>query len=298
MPKQNSVSVFDFNVPALIPGQKIQPEDGISEKLLLMYLGGYCKKWVFQGENPDDKNPHWQVRCSLIKKRFAGVAAAACRDFFRGELQNPEWTGRGLNWFNPTSGDTALADDFLYVLKLDTRVTPPKRWDESVKTKYIQKRFRGLKPLLPWQLKLKNLVADDYKSGNDRNIHFVVDDGGEGKSWFKGHMKSHSDNAIIMPSTLPSAGDMMQFLCSNPAIKEGGHYIILMDVPRATSPKHWYSLAQGLEAIKQGFLYDSRYTCKEKVIEPPVMVCFANAKPPDGVMTKDVFIYFDKNCNV
>lgn len=290
--KETSIAVVDFNVPAMIPGRDDNPENGIPEDILLKYLHGYCKKWVYQPER--NTYNHWQVRASLIKKRFVGMASVACRDFFRKELGDDDWSGHGTRWFSATCGDTALADDFLYVLKADTRIGEPRRWDNVKKTKFVQKRYQGDVKLHEWQERLIDTLDADFTDINDRNIHMVEDNGGEGKSFLKGYLALTDDNVIILPSSLSSGNDMMQYLCSNSQVKEGGHYKILMDVPRATSGKHWWTLAQGLEAIKQGFLYDTRYTCKTKTIEVPTMCCFMNKKPPDGVMTSDVFKYFVK----
>ena len=81
------------------------------------------------------------------------------------------------------------------------------------------------------------------------------------------------------------AGDMEQDPVPPPQI-------ILMDVPQATSQKHWCTLAGGLEAIKAGKYYDKRYNWTEKTTEPPILVAFCNEGPPQGVMTGDVFYYF------
>ena len=94
---------------------------------------------------------------------------------------------------------------------------------------------------------------------------------------------------------MQDGNDMMQYLHSQ--VEEGWDGIVLMDCPRATSPKHWFALARGLESMRQGFLHDQRYKGSEKTIEPPQIIAFCNKLPPDEVMTEDVFWVFETKTN-
>lgn len=142
----------------------------------------------------------------------------------------------------------------------------------------------------PWQQELIQECEKQLAQRNDRNIIMVMDaTGNNGSKSFLCGCDRERLNWVTVPSTCMTTKKMMQYLCSNDNIKEGWHGVILMDVPRATSQKRWYTLARGLDAIKQGELYDGRYKMKEKIIEPPVMVVFVSALPPPGVMSGDVF---------
>lgn len=241
-----------------------------------------AKAWCFQKEKGGETGyVHWQMRLSLHTKRRGGELIKM--------LETLGWTDLHAT---PTSN---TGRDSLYCMKADTRVEGP--WsDKDKKPKYIQKRFQNPQ-LKPWQAKLEKLLVDMKNKRDVRHIVMVQDGGNEGKSWFKGYMMMHRDDVVVLPSTLERANEMIEFLCSLKEIEDGWNGIILMDVPRSTSKKHWYTLAAGLDVIKQGFLHDSRYHAKEKLIEPPQICCFMTDAPPEGCMTSDVFIFFDKTCD-
>lgn len=179
-----------------------------------------------------------------------------------------------------------------YCMKAATRVEGP--WtDKDPKPEYIQKRFRNAVQK-GWQYRLECKIRANVIKQDDRHIIMVMDQGNEGKSWFLGHAAAHNKTWIDIASTMDSGEKMIQFLCSDPRIETGGEYVIMIDMPRSTSKKHWWTLCQGLESIKQGRLYDTRNCAKRKVIEPPQIVCFMNHEPPEGCMTKDVFQWFNK----
>ena len=145
-------------------------------------------------------------------------------------------------------------------------------------------------PLCSWQKDVLETIEQQKRDRDDRHIILVVDPvGHSGKSYFMRYMTTFK-GAIRLPSTLASATAAMQFLCSSAKLKEDYTHTIMMDVPRAISKKHWWAMAQGLDAIKQGFLYDTRYSGKEKVIEPPIVIAFSNYEPPEGILSEDVFV--------
>lgn len=266
----NSVAVWDITLKS----------GGSHEKdAIIETLRDIAKKWCFQLEKGEESDYlHWQIRISLFKKKRLSELKTL--------LDNKEWAGYHLS---PTSRGGM---DSLYCMKLDTRVQGP--WcDKDPEPKYVQKRFRD--PVMrPWQAKLEKELLAMLNEGGDRHILMVEDEGNQGKSWFKGYMMMTRDDVVILPSTLEKPNEMMEYLCSLKEIEQGWTGIIMMDVPRATSPKHWFALAAGLETIRQGFLHDKRYRTANKIIEPPQICCFMNAKPPKNCMTSDVFVYFTK----
>lgn len=250
------------------------PDRDILDKL----IRDYAKHWCYQLEKGDNGLVHWQIQMSLIKKR-------------RGQTLLPILTEAGFK-FGHLKPMSNAGRDTIYSIKADTRIEGP--WsDKDKKPRYIQKRFRDSCPK-QWQAKLEQELIQMQKDENDRNIMIKMDEGNEGKSWFKGYMKMKYDNVIILPASMTDPGQMIEYICS--VAEEGGEYIIFMDVPRSTSTKHWFTLAAGLETIKQGMLYDHRYKGKEVIIEPPQICVFCNARPPDEVMTKDVFTWFMTPC--
>lgn len=232
----------------------------------------YAKAFVYQLEQGDGGFLHWDIKVSLIKKRRLGEIAKI--------LHEAGLVGCHVSIMSKAGLESA------YSRKVDTRVEGP--WtDKDKKPRYVQERFRKPVPW-DWQTGLCEKLVKMLEEKNDRNILIKVDNGNEGKSWFKGWMMATRDDVIILPASLRNPGEMIEYICS--LVEDGWKGIILMDVPRATSFKHWGTLAAGLETIKQGFLYDHRYKGKMVTIEPPQICCFMNEAPPSSVMTSDVFI--------
>lgn len=258
-----------FHYAVTMSHEKV-PNRDVVDKL----IREWAKAWCYQLEVGDKGYKHWQIQLSLIKKRRPCEITKL--------LRAGGWEGIHVS---PMSNN---GKDAIYSIKADTRIEGP--WtDKDKKPRYIQERFRNPQPKA-WQSDLEEKLLDMQNNGNDRNIVIKCDEGGEGKSWFKGFMKMKYDNVIIVPASMSDPGQMIEYLCS--ICEEGKKYIILMDVPRATSQKHWYTLAAGLETMKQGFLYDHRYKGRELVIEPPQICVFCNSMPPAAVMTNDVFVDF------
>lgn len=270
----NQLYVFDVSMK----------RDAATRKLLKEYLAATCKQWVFQGETGASGYKHWQIRFSLLTKARMGTVLTAWNQMF----------GPGFGKLSNTSTKEAQhmlkSGNAFYCMKAASRTEGPYS-DKDVAARYIQKRFENAK-CKEWQERLFQQITLAKATGDDRHIILVVDpDGGAGKSWFKGWMYSHH-GALVLPSSLQTVNDAIQFICSLKDTTVGWSGVILMDIPRATSEKHWWTMAQGLETIKQGFLHDVRYGAKMKVIEPPVLVAFCNSEPPSGVMSSDVFTRF------
>lgn len=244
----------------------------------------WFKRWAFQIECGKNTSMfHIQARLS-VKTKNSTVNAVK-------EILKRIWDEEGTSHYVRPTVEKNLGN-MLYVMKTDTRVLGP--WTDKDSTGYVQIRFRN--PVLrPWQTRLLALIHEQKEARNDRNIIMVYEDTGNvGKSFFKGYAKSKL-GAKIIPATMADGNDMVRCLAGQ--VYEGSHevHIVLLDVPRATHAKHWFSLARELDTIKQGFLYDERHSWKKVTIEPPVVVCFMNDKPPTGCMSSDVFIYFDIN---
>lgn len=244
------------------------------------FLRKWCKKWTFQRETGASGYDHYQMRLSMKIRKAMKTAVKMCM---------AQW-GPGFGKITPTSGETAemmeLMGEAFYCQKEDTRTEGP--WTDRDDTGYVQMRFRN-GVLKQWQQELQQKMNLQLAMGDDRHIILVYNPSGNiGKSWFRGYMKQRH-GWLTVPSSCQNPQEMIQYLASNPKVQDGWKGYIMCDVPRAVSPKHWFTLAQGLETIKQGEWYDGRYSMKEKIVEPPAMCVFVNSKPPPEVMSADVF---------
>jgi len=262
--------VFDFR---LTP--KNQDHDQWDEGKIKKLFRNWCKKWAFQIEL-GKQTSKYHIQARLSSK--TNTTKAAMMDRIVNKLRE-----EGDSYFFEPTAKVNQGNAF-YVIKVGTRVRGP--WTDKDNNRYIQHRFRDPSPRV-WQQRLCAVLDKWVVERNDRNIIYICDEGNTGKSWFRGWLKATHENVVNIPATLNDGNDMMRYLCG--MVDDGWRGIITIDIPRATSAKHWWGLARGLESIKQGDLHDERYTATEKVIEPPQMVCFMNKRPPDGCMSPDVF---------
>lgn len=257
----------------------------LTSKDIILACKSLGKKWCFQKEKGKETDYlHWQIQLSTFKDVRKAQAVKLIRK-----------TG----WKFHEDSVTPMSNngkDTVYAMKLDTRVEGP--WcDKDKAPRYVQKRFRT-QELMGWQQKICDMAYSHLTAnhptewGDDRHIIVVQEpEGNVGKSFLKNFMYSHNQDCISVPSSMDSAEKIIQYLCD--VVDEGREYCFVMDMPRATSPKHWWTICAGLETIKQGFLHDGRNHAVVKIIEPPAMVVFCNTLPPEGPMSKDVFIKVD-----
>lgn len=137
-------------------------------------------------------------------------------------------------------------------------------------------KYRDMK-LRPWQ---GSLVADLMEQ-SDREVTVVVDElGNQGKSWLAKHLVVRYGYAYV--PAMPNFEDYM-FM----AMAHAGAKGFIFDLPRADTLQQKKAMWMAMETIKNGYIYDKRYTFKEMWIEPPKMVVFANENPPFEVLSKD-----------
>lgn len=269
------MKVFEFR---LTPAN--QDQASWDETKMIKVLKDWCSKWAFQIEcGTKTRKFHYQCRLSAKTKT---TKAAMFKRLSAIMMEGDSW------YLEPTSEQNQ--GNMFYVIKNGTRVRGP--WTDKDSGRFVQLRFKD--PVLrPWQARLLARIKKHQAERNDRNIIMVCERTGNiGKSFFKGYAEQVL-GAKIIPATMQDGNDMIRSLACQ--VHEGSHdvHIVVMDVPRATHTKHWFSLARGLEIIKQGSLHDERHSFKKVIIEPPVVVCFMNDTPPEGCMSSDVFEYFD-----
>lgn len=246
---------------------------------VIAVMNSKAKRFCFQYEQGDDTLLfHIQGRCSFKTEKTKAAASLIMKGL----------AGKQGSYFvEPTVKAVALAKDEYYVMKDDTRIDGP--WtDRNVKRRYQQKRFRN-STMKPWQQKLWDHVKD---LEDDRHIIFVKDEGNAGKSWLRGWMFTHSKKVINVPTNIDQEDQVGCFITN--FTSDGDEIIITMDVPRGTSPKRWFALCRTMKTIKQGFLFNWKNNATERVIEPPIIICFCNDYPPVGALTEDVIIKWEK----
>lgn len=256
MASLNPIYVFDITLKA----EKISKDD------LKAWCIKHAKKWVFQLEKGESGYEHWQIRVSLKEKTRNIIPSLPIKE----------------GHASPTS--TAGSKGFTYVMKDETRIEGP--FTDRDEPLYIPARFRDVN-LKEWQ----RICLQEITEMSQRKIMLLQEpDGNMGKSFFAQYLKFRH-NWIKLPPTLTTANDFMRAvmnLIGERRVVPG----IVCDIPRSVSKKHLWSIAQALEALKDGECYDERYGYKSWDFEPcPIVVC-TNWQPDNEIFSHDRWMYF------
>lgn len=250
----SQVATYDFTLPK--NGEYTTHED-IKTKV----LDGWCKKYVFQLEQGDTGYLHWQGRVSLIKKRRLS-----------------ELTGKWCigGHISITSGVNSTSFD--YVMKQDTRIEGP--WaDTDAERPPLTRQLRSFLEfsLYPWQQQ----VVDICSVTDDRSINVIVDNVGNiGKSIFAEYLEYRELATEIPP--FRTMEDIMQCAMGMAIAKT-----YLIDMPRGMKKDKLGEFYSGLEALKNGIMYDKRYAFKKRRIDRPNIFVFSNCAPVMSLLSAD-----------
>lgn len=107
---------------------------------------------------------------------------------------------------------------------------------------------------------------------NDRQVDVWYDpSGNHGKSWLTVHLWE-TGQALVVPRASATAEKLSAFICS---AWQGEPYIII-DIPRASKPT--VALYETIEEIKDGLVFDHRYSGKTRNIRGTKIIVFTNTK--------------------
>lgn len=261
----NPVATYDFTLPR---------NDQFPDHMTVIHkiCKDWCKSWCFQLERGDTGYEHWQGRVSLIKKRRPKELAG-------------RWCVGGH--FSPTSN--AAAGDMFYVMKEDTRLSGP--WsdkdfeDPPVLTRQLMMFLD--QPMRPWQQEVVELVQQK----DDRSIKMIIDTvGNTGKSILCEYLEYHRFAYEIPP--MREMQDIMQCVMSVPNQKA-----FVIDMPRALKKDKLASFFSGLEALKNGVAYDTRYKFQKKRFDRPQIIVFTNTEPDLSLLSIDRWEIYDMYSN-
>nr|WAE42359.1 MAG: replication associated protein [Cressdnaviricota sp.] len=222
-------------------------------------LNIWAKKWCFQLEKAGSE--HYQGRMSLKEKMFINQV-----------IQRME-----VNWhFSPTS--ITNKDNEFYVMKVDTRIAGP--WtDRDIE---VPRQLKEIEKLRPWQ----QTIANDGVNWLPRKINVVYDKmGNSGKSILKMHVMCNKlGHAVIFQENYK---DLMRQVMAKEARR-----LYIVDIPRALYGKNEDAIYGAIESIKDGHVYDDRYTWQEKVFDSPNIWVFTNTLPSAKWLSNDRWIYW------
>nr|QXP07770.1 MAG: replication associated protein [Arizlama virus] len=239
------VFVYDFRIT----------KKSITKEDLIEFLRDIAKKWVFQGEKGAENGyEHWQGRLSLkVKKRASTLTNVFLAKFKEGF------------YIAPTSSENSEND--FYVTKEETRIEGPYK-NEDKEPNYIQKDYRGNITWKPWQ---KSIISSLETTPDRRTVNIVLNTSGNvGKSFLVTYLASHEKACLIPP--FKEFKEIAEAVIGQ-TISTG----YLIDVPKGLDKNKLKEMYAGIETIKNGYVFDRRYTFKSLFFEPPHIWVFTNS---------------------
>lgn len=236
------------------------------------------KKWVFQREVGEKTGyDHWQVRGHLWKPTTPECAVA--------KFAHLTWKGK----WSPTTKGVHQGNNFNYMMKADTRVDGP--WtSEDEEIVDPPKLTRQLKTFMNFEMyPYQKQLIEEVQELEDRYIKLVIEKtGNNGKSIFCEYLEYKRLAYEIPPMSCME--DIMQCcMC----IKEQKCYVI--DMPRAMKKDKLAGFYSGLEALKNGTMYDKRHHFDKRRIDRPQILVFTNRFPDIELMSLDRWKIWELN---
>jgi hypothetical protein len=217
--------------------------------------------WVFQKEVGASGTPHYQCNFRLKKKKRLHEVL---------EMFSPLVSDVRAIQLKPS--DKKFSD---YCQKEDSRVDGP-WWSKSMLPPVKVKDPLEGKELYPWQRSVVDLIASPV---NDRTINWYWEPiGNRGKSALMKHIAMTTD-AMVLGTC--EERDIYKAIVDRPVKPT----IVLVDIPRSGVLS--VNLMRGLENVKNGLIFSSKYEPIQAVFNPPHVIVFANHPPPPDCWSAD-----------
>lgn len=237
------------------------------------HLIEWAKKWAFQKEKSQQTGyVHWQIRCRLIKKVRLKTLISLKKFFPNCHV-------------SPTSTTVHKAGKFNYVLKCQTRLEGPWTDTDYEPEVPLTRQLKAFQTIIdtqgfrPWQTKLIAKLS----LREDRFITLIYDQvGNVGKSIFSEYLERRQD---VKAFELPPVNNIEDIMAICMCIKPQDVYLV--DMPRAMKKDKLGQFYAGLECLKNGYMYDKRYSFKRRRIDRPQIWVFTNTLPSWDLMSID-----------
>jgi len=234
------------------------------------FMKSLGKQWVFQKERGDSGYVHWQGLISLNKKRRKNELVRLC-----------ESEGLKLaNYCEPVV--TSQRGETFYVTKLDTRIEGPWKDTDEDEEVYIPRQYRDI-TFRPWQER----VAESRNEFNSRWVDVIVDvTGATGKST-TAHVCRLRHGAVVVP-VVNDAEKLRASVCDiMMARKLRTPGLVFVNIPRAVEQTRLGGIMTAIEEIKDGYIYDLRYSFKDWDFDSPRVWVFMNVFPNLDQLSRD-----------
>lgn len=129
--------------------------------------------------------------------------------------------------------------------------------------------------------KLQRDIMEQIRNQGIREIDVYLDKkGNHGKSWLSVHLYERGQ-ALVVPRYCNTARAISNYICSSYA----GQPIIIIDIPRAGKINR--DLYECMEEIKDGLVFDERYSGKCRNIRGVSLLVFTNQTLDTRMLSKD-----------
>lgn len=212
---------------------------------------------------------HWQGRISLMKKKRK---SELLRLLYEHDmlLANAHWS--------PCSNYNM--GNMLYVMKIDSKIDGP--WtDKDEKPIPIPKQIKMIESLYPYQ---QEIIDRSKYMWNCRKINVLYDsEGCKGKTTLATYCAVNKIGKKL--PCLNDYRDLMQCIMCMPIQK-----LYFIDMPRAINKNKLAEFYAGIEDIKNGFCFDTRYKYTELYFDAPEIWIFTNKLPEYHLLSIDRWI--------
>jgi hypothetical protein len=245
---------------------------------LIEWLKRNCKRYAFQKERSDSGYLHWQIRFSLLKKRYRNAVISLLPEHLRPDVIS--------EYLEPTT-NIEHCRTFFYALKEDTRIEGP--FVDPIHEKklglgdvYMPRQYK-IKDLYPWQQQIKD-SADEF---DFRGIDVLCSAGGNDGKTTIAALCELLGYGIDMPM-LNDYKEIVSLACNICMDQElRTPRMFFFDMPRAMKKNKLNEFYSAIEQIKKGKLYDIRYHYKSWWIDSPRVWIFCNEKPDPALLSRD-----------
>jgi len=248
--------------------------DAITQSWLISKFKEVAKKWVFQLEEGETtKYKHFQCRVSLMKKAIKSSVLKLFTDF-------------PPNYCMPSTNETFNNQKFSYVMKEQTRLEGP--WsDQDPEPPYVPRQYQHIKKLYPFQ---EDILSGKYY--DNRRINYIFDTEGNSAKSTTAFFAYQKGGLVVPP--INNANKLCEFICSKyKKLDSPKHYkLAIYDLPRAMKKDSLSELFTTIEMHKTGYIYDTRYTGFDMMVDSPDIWVFSNDLPELSYLSMDRWRFF------
>lgn len=219
-------------------------------------LKGVARRFIFQEETGEEGTPHLQGFVEFEWK---------CRPKEKVKIPKIHWeiardVGMSINYCSKTDTRTGKIFNF--------RIPVPRE-------------INIITNLFDWQLDIVEICEN---VPNDRTINWYWEEkGGIGKTVFCKYMVWHYHALVLSGKSADMKYGIIKY------VEKNGQYpaVIIFDIPRSCLD---YLSYQGIEEVKNGLFFSSKYESDMVIGNCPHIICFANEAPKYGKLSEDRWV--------